>query len=482
MKLSQIALKGIQWSSISQFSRQLVQYITTIILANILSPNDFGLMAMALVVTGFIDVFKDLGTSSALIHLDSINQVLISTIFWVNILFGLVFTLIIFLSSQIIAFFFNSNDIIPILKLVSFLFLISSFGILPRALLERELQFNKLAKVEIFSTIMGSFVGLSMAYLGYGVWSLIFQILVNNFFQSFLVVFIKKIKPKFQFSLISLKSVSNYSLNLVGYNIFNYLIRNADYMLIGKYLGEGQLGNYYLAYKIMLYPLQSISLVISRVMFPIYSRLKDDLEKFKVVYLKTTNSIALITFPMMIGMIAISKYFVSVFFTNPWDSGLLYRLLIILAPVGLIQSIATTTGSIYMATGKTNWMLLWGILSGVVTVSGFFIGLNWGVIGIGISYLIVTIILLYPVFYIPLKIIQLKFLDFVSNFLRIILSCLIMYAILIGFTSLFLVGQEPKIGFISLLIFGIILYPFIIFIIDKENIYNLISLIKGSDG
>lgn len=478
MKLGRIAFKGIQWTSVSQFSRQLVQYITTLILANILSPNDFGLLAMALVVTGFIDIFKDLGTSSALIHLNKIDRLLISSIFWTNIFFGLLFTLIIFLSSHLISLFFNSTEIIPILQVIAFLFFISSFSILPRALLERDLQFNILAKIEIIATVIGSGVGISMAYLGYGVWSLIFQILVNNFILTVLILIVAKIKPKLQFSFITLKSVSAYSLNLVGYNIFNYFIRNADYMLIGKYLGENQLGNYYLAYKIMLYPLQGITMVISRVMFPIFSRLKENLIKFKEVYLKTTNTIALFTFPMMIGMIVLSKYFVLTFFSHSWNSELLTTLIIILAPVGLIQSIAATVGTIYMSTGKTNWMFGWGVLSGVVTITGFFIGLNWGVIGVALSYLIVTLILFYPVFYLPFKIIRLPFPVFLKNLKNVFASSLLMFGVLYLTKIIFLDKLSFVFGLVILLFVGIASYLIFLLVIDKKNLYGLIKFIK----
>ncbi len=190
MKLGTIALKGIQWTSISQISRQLLQYITTLILANILKPGEFGLMAMALVITGFIDIFKDLGTSAALIHLTEINKRLISSIFWLNIIFGIIFTVLIFFTAPIISLFFNSSDIIPILKTLSILFFISSFGILPKSLMERELEFNSLAKIEVISVLISSVFGIVLALLNYGVWSLVFQALINNFIFTVLILII----------------------------------------------------------------------------------------------------------------------------------------------------------------------------------------------------------------------------------------------------------------------------------------------------
>ncbi len=266
----------------------------------------------------------------------------------------------------------------------------------------------------------------------------------------------------------------------MGYSIFNYFVRNADYMLIGRFLGENQLGNYYLAYKIMLYPLQSVTTIVSRVMFPLYSKLKNDFIRFREIYLKSTHAIALLTFPMMIGMIAVSKYFVTIFFSNSWDINLLTQLLIILAPVGLIQSIAATTGSIYMSTGKTNWMFGWGVFSGVITITGFFIGLKWGVIGIALSYLISTLILFYPVFFLPLRIVHLSFLKFIGNFWRIILSCLIMFVV----AFLYRMFLENKISymfnFIVLIVIGIITYFTMIWIFDKKNMINIFELFKDS--
>ncbi len=477
MKLSRKALKAVKWSSISQFSRQIIQYLTTLILANILSPNDFGLIALALVITGFIEIFKDLGTSSALIYLNEVNELLISSIFWFNIILGFFFTLLIFLSSNLISSFFNSEDVVSILRVLSIVFIISGFSILPKTLLERELQFNKLALVEIVSVIVGSSTGIILAYLGFGVWSLIFQILANNLVFTILVLINKKIKPVAKISFKSLKSVSNYSLNLIGYNVFNYFVRNADYMLIGKYLGENQLGNYYLAYKIMLYPLQSITVVVSRVMFPIFSRLKNDINKFRKVYLRTTHIIAFFTFPMIIGMMVVSKYFVFTFFSHSWDTTLLSNLIIILAPVGLIQSLSATTGSIYMATGKTNWMFGWGVFSGIITIAGFIIGLNYGVIGVAISYLIVTLILFYPVFYFPFKFIKLNFLKFINNFWQISFFSILMCGILLLVKYLFLGESNYLIGFIVLVLLGMISY----IIISRKMILDLIQFFKGNE-
>jgi len=432
MHLASLAVKGLKWSSIARFGRQLIQYVTTLILALLLSPEDFGLIAIAFVIIGFLDIFKDLGTSSALIYIDSPSRMLLSSIFWINIFFGIAISVLIFLTAPLVADFFSNVKATSVLKVLSISFAISSFGIVQKALLEREYKFDLLARSELLSVFGGSIIGITLAFLGYGVWSLVFQALVS---VSLLTIFLwlsGKWKPDLQFSLQEIKTVFGYSINLLGYNVFNYFVRNMDYLLIGKYLGERELGHYYIAYKIMLYPVQNISLVISRVMFPIYSRIKEDNSRFRKIYMQVAAAIALITFPLMAIVMGTSDIFTSVFFQAKWNTNLLTLLLVLLAPVGMIQSIATTTGSIYQAKGKTDWMFRWGVFTGFVMVGGFVIGLNWGVIGIAVSYLITTLLLLYPVFAIPFKLIELRFGNFINNFSSIAIICLTLLVLIIG--------------------------------------------------
>ena len=156
--------------------------------------------------------------------------------------------------------------------------------------------------------------------------------------------------------------IGKYSLNLVGFNTFNYFARNADYLLIGRFLGATSLGIYMLAYRIMLYPLQSITTVISRVMFPAYSQLQDDDARFRSAYLRTAGMIALVTFPMMAGLwVSDRAHVVLTIFGQKWAQAI--PLIKVLALVGMAQSIGATVGAIYQAKGRTDVMFRLGSLS-----------------------------------------------------------------------------------------------------------------------
>jgi PST family polysaccharide transporter len=478
MKLASLAVKSLKWSSISRFGRQLIQYITTLILAFLLSPEDFGLIAIAFIIIGFLDIFKDLGTSSALIYIDDPPHTLLSSIFWVNVSFGMAISILIFLTAPLVADFFSNSQAISVLKVLSISFTISSFGIVQKALLEREFKFDLLARSELLSVLGGSAIGITLAFLGYGVWSLVIQALVSALLFTVFLWFFGNWKPELHFSLDEIKTVFKYSLNLLGYNVFNYFVRNMDYILIGKFLGERELGHYYLAYKIMLYPVQNISLVVSRVMFPIYSRIKDDNSRFRKIYTQVAVAIALITFPLMAIIMGVNDIFTLVLFSVKWDTDLLALLLIILAPVGMVQSIATTTGSIYQAKGKTDWMFRWGVFTGFIVVGGFVIGLNWGVTGVAVSYLVTTILLLYPVFAIPFKLIGLRFGNFISGFFRICLTIFIMIGIVMFSKNLLMNDLIIQFELILLLFIGLITYIILSYLLNKSFIKMVLETIK----
>jgi len=479
MNIAKEAIKGVKWASVSQLGRQIIQYTTTVILAALLTPSDFGLMAMAIVIVGFLEIFKDLGTAAAIIQNQNLSDESLSSIFWVNVGFGALVAVIVFLAAPLGAEFYNNSKIEDILKVLSISFIWSSFGIVQKKLLEKELKFDLLAKIELIGVAIGAVVGITLALLEFGVWSLVFQSLSIAVITTSLLWIINSWRPTIFFSYQKIKPIISYSLNLVGYNVFNYFVRNTDYLLIGKYLGERELGHYYLAYKIMLSPLQNVSLVVSRVIFPIYSKIQNDNERFRKIYSKVANAISFLTFPLMIGVFALSDLFAVTFFNNKWDTALLALLLMILAPVGLIQSIATTTGSIYQAKGKTDWMFRWGVISGIIYVTGFFIGLNWGVIGVAVSYLISSIIMLYHVFAIPFKLIELKFSEFTIIFKESLLISTILFFVLLVLKFILVNILVSELLFAILIIVGLIVYAFSMKILGANKFKELISLIKS---
>jgi O-antigen/teichoic acid export membrane protein len=409
--------------------RHALAFLTNVILARLLSPNDFGLVAMAAVMLGFMELFKDLGTGSAVIQRKEISEELLSSIFWINAGFGLIFAAGLYCVSPALGVFYREPGVVPLMQVMSLSFFVSALSIVQYNLLSREMAFKRQSKIELVTALFSSVGSVSMASAGFGVMTLVYQPLLNAVLTLALLWGASTWRPKWEFHWREVRQVAGYSLNLTGFNVLNYIARNADNLLIGRYLGAQDLGYYDLAYRLMLYPLQSISAVVSKVMFPLYSKIQDDLLRFRSTYLTVAGSIALISFPLMLGLLAVSQPFVLALFGERWQP--VVPLLMIFAPIGAIQSINTTVGSIYLATGRTDVMMLAGSGFSVVVMLAFAIGLQWGIIGVAAAYVIAYSILFIPSFYIAFQLIDLRLSDLVKVLWRTLLCSIIMCAVVL---------------------------------------------------
>lgn len=466
---------AVTYSTASQVVRQITQSITSVILARLLSPSDFGLMGMALVTTGFAALFKDLGTSAAVIQKKDLSPVLLSTLFWVNVIFGLVITVLLLAITPLVITLFGDPRVGPVLRLLSLTFAISGIGVVKQSLLERELKFRTLANIEIAATLGGSVVGMTCAWLGSGVWSLAYQSLAAVAITTLLLWIFTPWRPMLVFSGAEVKSISRYSLNLAGFNIFNYFIRNADNLLIGRFLGAQDLGYYNLAYRFLLYPVQTVSSVIGRVMFPFYSRIQDDSSRFRRHYLNVAASVALVTFPIMMGLIALAEPFVLAILGPGWRPVIV--LLQILAPIGLLQSIGSTVGGIYQAKGRTDWMLWWGVAAGTLVIVSFLIGLQWGITGVAAAYAVASTMLAYPSFAIPFRLISLRVRDLGAVLWRPLLSSGTMVMGLAGLKFILPVGMSPVLYLGALVTWGILTYVVSTWFINRGQLLSLLGLV-----
>ena len=223
---------------------------------------------------------------------------------------------------------------------------------------------------------MGLCVVVTLACLHAGVWSLVAGTLTSAVISSILLWATSKWQPSLLFSWMEVRSVMNFGLNLSAFNLFNYFARNSDNAIVGRYLGSASLGFYQLAYNIMLFPVQGIAQMLTQVMFPAFSEIQHDNERFRRVYLRTCSSIALITFPLMAGAAILAEPLIRTFYGPRWVN--VIPVLTILAPVGLVQSIVTTSGVIYAAKGRTDLMFKVGGTASVLYVISFFVGLPWG--------------------------------------------------------------------------------------------------------
>lgn len=469
-------VNGILWSSTSQVSSQILSFITSIVLARLLMPEDFGVIGMITVFTGFANIFIDVGFGSALIQKKDITQQDLSTVFWFNVISGSLLTILFILAAPFISAFYNIDALRSLTILLSFNFFISSLGNVQRVLLAKKLDFKLPFKIRIISQLISDMVGIILALNGYGVWSIALKVILQGTLTTSVYWITSNWRPSLVFSKESVKKLMSFSLNLLGNDSLNYWVRNIDNLLIGKFLGNFSLGLYSKAYGILTLPIRNISSVISRVLFPSLSYIQDDINKVRSVYLKVVSSIAFFTFPMMIGLFIIADKFVLYIFGEQWVGMIpVFKIFCILS---LPQSFGNVISNLYMSQGATGLMFKVGTFLRIFLISAIVLGLQWGIEGIALSYTCASFISNFINHYFAGKLVNLKYTE-ILNQLKPVFLCSVSMAIIVAITGILLEDKFSD-GFLLLfqIIIGIISYLLIVHIYNLKTYKFLVNILR----
>jgi PST family polysaccharide transporter len=317
-------------------------------------------------------------------------------------------------------------------------------------------------------------VGIVLALLGKGVWALVFQSLANAVTATMALWWVSRWRPSFRLNFSEVRRISGYSANLTGFNLFNYFARNADYLLIGRFLGPFALGLYTLAYKLMLYPLQSITNVISRVVFPAFSEAQDDNARLRRGYLRTVSIIGMATFPMMVGLWVVASPFVTSLFGSKWQP--VVPLIRIFAPLGMFQSVIATVGAIYQAKGRTDLLFRWGVASGIIYVAGFAFGLRWGIIGVAFTYMVLNLSLVIPSLLIPFALIDLRLKEVCRALRGPLVGSIFMGLTVLGIHNV-LPPMSPIVTLQLLVVLGVAAYGLASWTVNRHEVRQVLNIV-----
>jgi PST family polysaccharide transporter len=380
------------------------------VLARHIAPSAYGLIAMATVLTNFLDAVRDLGTTNALVREPNLSDRLLSTMFWFNCLLGLLLTLCVVGLSFPAALFFHEPALAKILQALSVTFVITATSVVPNALLTRRMAFREIAITQFAGVVTGTSVAIGIALYGGGVWSLVFASLASTTVTTSTYWILGRRRYQWVLDWKESRSIRSFSLGISGFNVVNYFSRNADNLIVGRFLGKDPLGFYNMAYTLMTYPLSNFSAVICQVLFPALSKVQDDNQRFRSAYCRMCALIGLATFPAMLGLTVVADPLVRVVLGDRWLP--VAGLVRVFGPLGAAQSVFTTVGLIYQAKGRADWLLRWGLVSASLYVISFFLGLPWGIQGVAVSYTIVWAILMIPGYLIPFRLIELPAREF----------------------------------------------------------------------
>ena len=427
MSLVQKVFVGTVWNVTGQLSRQLISLATIAILARFLSPGDFGLVAMGHTVKALAYVFASVGMGAAIIQRKDLSEDYLSTAYWTTFLAGMIIAAIVAGASPLVAWFFNRSELILIIAVTSVTFALGGISSTHRDLLEKRMQFKQISIIDFIDVCAGSAIAIIMAWKGMGYWSLVVREIAGTFFKIPLYAVASGWRPRLVFRRNCFRDLFGFSSYVLMSNLLNYFNRNGDNIIIGRFLGATLLGYYDLAYSFMLKPLQYVSSTTSRVLFPALSKIQEDKDSVRRMYLRAIKIISLLTFPMMAGLFLVSSEAILVIYGAQWEP--VVPVLQVFCLVGAVQSVTTNVGTVFMSQGRSDLMFKTTLIISPFIWLSFIIGVRWGIIGVAIGYAIVTCVWSLIVHSIANRLIGLDRGDFLAVFKKPLIYTLIMVAI-----------------------------------------------------
>jgi PST family polysaccharide transporter len=468
-------LRALSWSAGGKVVSQVVSLGFGIALARMLTPDDFGLIAMMMVFTGFAALLTDVGLGSALVQKEDVTELHYNTVFWTNLGLGVALTCIILVSSPWIASFYGREELTGLGYILSLQFVLGALALVPRQRLVKELSFKVVTVADVLGMLVGGIAAVFMASSGYEYWALAWQFVILRVVATVYVWMSARWMPAFSFSRHALAELFGFSFYVFSTRMIQYFTKQADKLLAGRFLGGNAVGLLDKAQSMMLFPLSNVSHVVGKVMFPALSMIQNDKDRVRNVYSRCTQAIALLTFPMMAGMFAVAENFVFGVLGDQW--GELVIILRILCVAGVAISIVTVTGSVYLSQGMAKLQFKVNLLTRPIALLGVIVGLQWGIEGVAVGATVATLINTVITLRVVGGLINLPlgtlFSSFFKTFCAAVLMCLIIMA-----TDYLLSEYPPLIRFFIQVFEGALVYTLLVIIFRVRALEDVWQLVK----
>lgn len=469
-------LKGIFYTAISKYSNVIITIIISAILARLLSPEEFGIVALVSVFTAFFSLLGNMGIGPAIVQVKELTQLDLSSIFTFSVLMAFILALTFFLSSGLIANFYDEQDLVPIVRLLSISVFFNILRIVPSALNRKNLRFKQMAIVTILVQVITGLVAIFMALNGYSYYSLVIQSVLSGFLGFLIFYLLYPMKISFLINKEPLKKIASFSSYQFAFNFINYFSRNLDNILIGKYLGNAPLGFYNKSYTLMLLPVRNLTHVITPVLHPVLSNHQDDKKYIFNSYVRIIKLLAILGFPLSVFLYFAAPELILIMFGPQWGQSIpVFKILAI--TVG-IQICLSSSGAIFQSVNRTDLLFTSGLLSSVFMIAGICYGVFYGksLESVGYGLVMAFILNFFQGFYMLIKnALGESFVAFLKDFIFPLLISAVLVALMFMFEKLGL--KNHILTFILKgIIFGIVLT--MVFLFSKEKREFIIKILK----
>lgn len=425
------SLKGGFYLTLFNILAQIVSIGVNILLARLLEPEDFGLVALVATSIGVITVLGLLGLGKAIIYYQNVSENQLSTIYWLNWISAIVIFAFLVVSADQLAIFYEEPELPHLIKLGGLNLFLTPIYIVQYKLLEKDLDFKRLTRINLVSVVISSVLVVFLAVLGCGIYSLILQGLILNLVKSIQILSLRIWTPSYVFKLSEIRIMLSYSFKLKLNDIVLFLSRDIDYLLIGKYYAATTLGYYSFAYNIMYNPVKRISYVFSQVLFPSFSSIQGERRRILNGYYTSLNLVSIVSFPLMVLISLNTEFLLHFVFGSKWDGAI--PIVQILSIAGAIQSIQQFGGVIFSSVGKPEYSALISTSGVLLTIAAIFLGAHFGILVVAYLLLCSKIVLFIILLIILKRVINLSFKQVVLSIKGPFITSIILFAIALAF-------------------------------------------------
>lgn len=378
--MKDLKARGIQafiWDFLGKLGTHASSFIVTIILARLLEPSDFGLIAIVMVLFSIANIFSDIGLGGALIQRRKVLPIHYSSVFYFNIFVGLLLTVLVFFAAPFIASFYKNDTLLSVIQVSSLLFVISAFHTVQTNILKKELKYEILTKVYLIASIFSGIIGITLALMGAGVWSLLAQLIVREIMINIVIWGKTTWLPNIAFSPKALKQLWGYGFNMFLAEMLDTLFEKADYLIIGKLFPAATLGFFHQAKQLNQFVIEYSSGSLMSVLFPVLSKIQNDLVRFQRVFNKSTGIISFVTMLLLGSLYVVADELIMLLLGEKWEPSIFYFKIILLS--GFAYPISALMVNVLSSRGKSKAFLRLEIYKKIIQSITLYILFAYGI-------------------------------------------------------------------------------------------------------
>jgi O-antigen/teichoic acid export membrane protein len=481
MNLRKTAVTGIKWTTIGTIGRAIFQLLQISILAHFLPKEAFGIIAMALFVVQFTNIFVDMGLSSAILHHQNTTQKEYSSIFWLNIFISFILYLLLVITAPAFSHFYAQPELKILIPILGTNLLIMACGRQHRTILQKQFKFKEISIIELISFFIGLVIAVLLVKMNFGIYSLVYSTLISSLVSNaaFLIQNIKKNPIEFYFSINDTKPFLKIGGFSMGSTLLDFFSREIDVLIIGKLLGAESLGIYNLTKQIVVKLFSVINPIVITVFSPLLSSIQKEKERLRATYIKIFKYLAYINFPIYLMVIASSREILQILYGSGYADS--FQILTSLAFAYCLVALSNPVGSLQIATGRTDIGFKWTIFRVLITPPIIYLGALKNIETVAIYYAVLSLFMVIPLWFMQLwPMIKLPFKEYLAQFYKPLIF------LIIATIGIYIIGDKTTLinvpiinaiikAFLMFFVFGIY-----IFIFDKNSIVETINIIKST--